>query len=81
LTKITVILGILPLAAASAAKTQFWKPLCWSIIGGLFIATTLTLVIIPVAYYIVEGWRKGYYDKRGAGESEVADASSNALLP
>ncbi|HOC93228.1 MAG TPA: efflux RND transporter permease subunit [bacterium] len=81
LTKITVILGILPLAAASAAKTQFWKPLCWSIIGGLFIATTLTLVIIPVAYYIVEGWRKGYYDKRGGGDSEVADASSNALLP
>jgi multidrug efflux pump subunit AcrB len=64
LTKITVILGITPMALASASKTQFWKPLCWSIIWGLLIATTLTLVIIPVAYYITEGWRERYYNRR-----------------
>jgi len=64
LTKATVILGIMPLAMASASKTQFWKPLCWAIIGGLLIATTLTLVIIPVAYYITEGWRSKYYSRR-----------------
>jgi len=61
LTKLTVILGIMPLALSTAAKTQFWKPLCWAIIWGLLIATTLTLVIIPVAYYITEGWRRKYY--------------------
>ncbi len=64
LTKLTVILGIIPLAVASASKTQFWKPLCWSIIWGLLIATTLTLVIIPVAYYVTEGWRESYYKIR-----------------
>jgi len=64
LTKITVILGITPMALASASKTQFWKPLCWSIIWGLLISTTLTLIIIPVAYYITEGWRARYYGKR-----------------
>jgi HAE1 family hydrophobic/amphiphilic exporter-1 len=64
LTKATVILGIIPLAMASASKTQFWKPLCWAIIWGLLIATTLTLIIIPVAYYITEGWREKYYAKR-----------------
>jgi multidrug efflux pump subunit AcrB len=61
LTKLTVILGIIPLAMASASRTQFWKPLCWAIIWGLLIATTLTLVIIPVAYYIIEGRRRKYY--------------------
>ncbi|MFA6449748.1 MAG: efflux RND transporter permease subunit [bacterium] len=61
LTKSTVILGIIPMAMASASRTQFWKPLCWAIIWGLVIATTLTLVIIPVAYYIIEGWRGRYY--------------------
>ena len=64
LTKATVILGIMPLASAAASKTQFWKPLCWAIIWGLLIATALTLVIIPVAYYITEGWRSRYYRKR-----------------
>ncbi len=64
LTKATVILGIIPLAVASASKTQFWKPLCWAIIWGLLIATTLTLFIIPVAYYVTEGWRDWYYQRR-----------------
>ncbi|MFA6448855.1 MAG: efflux RND transporter permease subunit [bacterium] len=64
LTKLTVILGILPLAMASASKTQFWKPLCLAIIWGLIIATTLTLIIIPVSYYVTEGWRERYYSKR-----------------
>lgn len=73
LTKATVILGIIPLAMANASKTQFWKPLCWAIIGGLVIATTLTLIIIPVAYYIVEGWRRGYY-KHGREHLATAGA-------
>lgn len=60
LTKATVILGIIPMALAGAAKTQFWKPMCWAIIWGLLIATTLTLVIIPVVYFITEGWRDKY---------------------
>ncbi|HOO55799.1 MAG TPA: efflux RND transporter permease subunit [bacterium] len=72
LTKLTVILGIAPLATAAASKTQFWKPLCWAIIWGLVIATTLTLVIIPVAYYIVEGWRDSYYRKRTPKTGETA---------
>lgn len=72
LTKATVILGIMPLALASASKTQFWKPLCWAIIWGLLIATTLTLIIIPVAYYISEGWRKRYYEKRPGDDSMLS---------
>ncbi len=71
LTKATVILGIMPLALASASKTQFWKPLCWAIIWGLLIATTLTLIIIPVVYYITEGWRKHYYEKRPVDEPVI----------
>lgn len=64
MTKSTVILGVLPLAITASDKTAFWKPLCWSIIWGLIVATTLTLVIIPVVYSIMEDWRKAYYSKR-----------------
>ncbi len=63
-TKATVILGIMPLAMANASRTQFWKPMCWAIIWGLLIATTLTLVIIPVSYYVAEGWRERYYARK-----------------
>jgi len=32
----------------------FWGPLAWTVIFGLTFATFLTLVIVPVSYFIVE---------------------------
>ena len=31
----------------------FWGPLAWTVIYGLIIATFLTLIIVPLLYYIV----------------------------
>jgi HAE1 family hydrophobic/amphiphilic exporter-1 len=70
LTKATVILGIVPLAMASASKTQFWKPLCWAVIWGLIIATTLTLIIIPVVYFVIEKARGRFYEKHPPLEAD-----------
>src|SRR5690606_11794997 len=33
----------------------FWGPLAWTVIFGLFVATFLTLIIVPSLYYIVHG--------------------------
>ncbi|MDG3582718.1 efflux RND transporter permease subunit [Galbibacter pacificus] len=35
----------------------FWGPLAWTVIFGLFIATFLTLIIVPLLFYIVY-WAK-----------------------
>jgi len=32
-----------------------WAPMGWTIIGGLFVSTILTLVIVPVIYKVLEG--------------------------
>ena len=31
----------------------FWSPLAWAVIYGLFIATFLTLIVVPVLFYLV----------------------------
>ena len=31
----------------------FWGPLAWTVIYGLFIATFLTLVIVPILFFLV----------------------------
>ena len=31
----------------------FWGPLAWTVIYGLFIATFLTLIIVPVLFYLI----------------------------
>lgn len=38
-------------------NVMFWGPMSWTIIFGLTFATFLTLVIVPVMYYIVNIWR------------------------
>jgi len=32
----------------------FWGPLAWTVIYGLFIATFLTLIVVPILFYLVQ---------------------------
>jgi multidrug efflux pump len=45
LTAVSTVLGMIPIA-----PTVFWGPMAFSIMGGLLVATVLTLVFLPTAY-------------------------------
>ena len=45
LTALAAILGIIPLA-----RSIFWGPMAITIMGGLFVATLLTLLVVPALY-------------------------------
>ena len=45
LTAAAAILGMIPIA-----PTVFWGPMAYSIMGGLAVATMLTLVFLPALY-------------------------------
>ncbi len=45
LTAISTVLGMIPIA-----PTVFWGPMAVAIMGGLLIATVLTLVFLPTLY-------------------------------
>lgn len=47
LTSLTTIGGLLPLTLRGGS---LWAPLGWTIIGGLFASTALTLIMVPVFY-------------------------------
>jgi multidrug efflux pump len=47
LTALAAILGMVPLA-----RSLFWGPMAITIMGGLFIATILTLLVVPALYAI-----------------------------
>ncbi|MBN2135359.1 MAG: efflux RND transporter permease subunit [Acidobacteria bacterium] len=49
-TTLTTIGGLLPLTLTGG---ELWAPLGWVIIGGLLVSTVLTLLVIPVIYYIL----------------------------
>ncbi len=40
----------------------FWGPLAWTVIYGLFVATFLTLIVVPILFYLItrfKMWLKG----------------------
>jgi multidrug efflux pump len=53
-------------------NVAFWGPLAWTIIFGLTYATVLTLVIVPVMFYLVKRIKYSLREKRNAKlQSEV----------
>jgi len=48
LTAVSTVLGLIPIA-----PTVFWGPMAFAIMGGLMVATLLTLVFLPALYITV----------------------------
>lgn len=61
LTAVSTVLGLIPIA-----PTVFWGPMAFAIMGGLLVATVLTLIFLPTLYV---AWFGG---KEPAGEGNPA---------
>ncbi|MBV9482177.1 MAG: efflux RND transporter permease subunit, partial [Acidobacteria bacterium] len=59
LTAVSTVLGMIPIA-----PTVFWGPMAFAIMGGLLVATVLTLIFLPTLYV-------AWY-----GENERAESSA-----
>ena len=53
MTAMTTILGMVPMAISSSEGSEMWRPMGVVVIGGLTVATFITLIIVPVLYGIV----------------------------
>jgi multidrug efflux pump subunit AcrB len=58
LTAISTVLGMIPIAF-----TVFWGPMAFAIMGGLMVATILTLIFLPTLYVTWFSWREGGTDR------------------
>ena len=61
MTAFTTILGMVPMAVSQGEGAEMWRPLGVVVIGGLTVATFLTLYIVPVVYGAMS--KKGERDK------------------
>ncbi|HEX7048690.1 MAG TPA: efflux RND transporter permease subunit [Longimicrobiales bacterium] len=57
MTTLTTLLGVLPLALGFGRGADLRAPLGITVFGGLFTATALTLIVIPVVYELIEDAR------------------------
>ncbi len=72
----TTVLGLLPMALGIGEGAELRAPLAITVIGGLSVATVLTLIVIPAVYELVER-RK---DPLPATEGAPAAARSGEVL-
>lgn len=54
-TSCTTILAMTPLSLSKGSGSEIWVPFAITIIGGLFVATIITLVLMPTLYSVFEG--------------------------
>jgi len=59
MTTVTTVLGLTPMALGIGRGSGLRAPLAISVIGGLIVATGLTLIVVPVVYQTVERMRVG----------------------
>jgi HAE1 family hydrophobic/amphiphilic exporter-1 len=58
MTSATTIFGLLPMALGLGEGAELRAPLAITVIGGLTVATALTLIVIPVVYSLLAGSRQ-----------------------
>jgi cobalt-zinc-cadmium resistance protein CzcA len=59
MTALVASLGFLPMALSSAPGSEVQRPLATVVIGGLFTATLLTLLVLPVVYGLLRSRAEG----------------------
>jgi multidrug efflux pump len=74
LTALAAILAMIPLS-----RSAFWGPMAITIMGGLFVATFLTLLFLPGLYAL---WYRKRLDERGLpGGIAQSDAERDRVVP
>jgi len=77
MTALATIFALLPLGIGVTGHGGFIsQPLAIVVIGGLVSSTFLTLVVLPVLYYLVEGARERRDGRRRAREFSMASVDS-----
>ncbi|WP_298493340.1 efflux RND transporter permease subunit [uncultured Algibacter sp.] len=49
----------------------FWGPLAWTVIYGLLVATFLTLIVVPILFYLVTKFKMWLYKDRVSNEEAL----------
>ncbi|RKD90635.1 efflux RND transporter permease subunit [Mangrovibacterium diazotrophicum] len=54
MTNVSMIIGLLPLAFSQSEGAEWKNGIGWTLIGGMTVSMVLSMIIVPVVYYIVK---------------------------
>ncbi len=71
LTSLTTFMGLLPIQMETSIQAQFVKPMAISVAFGVLFATAVTLLLVPILYYVGQDLRRLF-----GGRDEVPDTDA-----
>lgn len=71
MTTVTTLVGFLPLAMGIGDGAEIRQPMAITVIAGLTVSTLLTLIVIPIMYYLMD--RRSDAEYVAAAEREAKD--------
>jgi HAE1 family hydrophobic/amphiphilic exporter-1 len=77
MTALATIFALVPLASGMSEGALISQSLAVIVIGGLTTSTMLTLVVVPVAYALLEGWREKLLGKRHEDDADAETPSGH----
>jgi HAE1 family hydrophobic/amphiphilic exporter-1 len=54
MTTIAMVIGMIPIATATGSGAEWKNGLAWILIGGLTSSMFLTIIVVPMMYYVVD---------------------------
>ena len=73
MTTFAMIFGMLPVALGAGEGAETRSPMGIAVIGGLLTSLFLTLIVVPVAYDVAEGFLAKIRRKKGTVEGEIRE--------
>jgi len=74
MTVCTTMVGLAPIFVTEGLGSDVMRRIALPMIGGMTTTTILTLIVIPVVYYIWEGRRFSLNQSKNEGESNHENA-------
>ena len=79
LTSLTTFVGLVPLMTAKSFDAAFMKPMAVSLAFGVLFATVITLVLVPIAYLILDDIQRAMRTLFGRTEPVELEPPVDAL--
>ncbi|MDA8219676.1 MAG: efflux RND transporter permease subunit [Dehalococcoidales bacterium] len=76
MTTISTISGMVPIALGFGAGGEIRKPMAVAVIGGMLTSTLLTLIVIPVAYTLVDDLGRKLHRVRARRASPAVESAA-----
>jgi HAE1 family hydrophobic/amphiphilic exporter-1 len=80
MTTIAMVIGMIPIAIAKGSGAEWKNGLAWILIGGLTSSMFLTIIVVPIMYYIVDRLKdKLNFRKNKRLENEELTSSTEGI--